>query len=143
MRKIILFTILSLSFISCEYCPYGHDEDGFDDYGIPHYHQKYDYFCAEKLLGTWQCEYGCIVGSVEFKEIEFLSERTCDITMAQARDVNWYTQTFTYSYYGNTIKFTRNGQTISFVIRGYIFPELYLEDSFGKYTWRKVRAYGC
>ncbi len=146
-RYIVLLVILIISFASCE-CPYAE----WDDYGYREYRgttaritYNQDYFCAEKLLGTWQMDYGCIVGNVELKEIKFLDGKRCDIVMAIVRNPDWFTETWTYTYYGNTIKFARNdGWTnITFFINGYVFPELYLQDSFGRYTWRKVRAYGC
>jgi hypothetical protein len=141
----IIILISHLLLISCD-CPYCDEYDiyGFKEnkYGI---HYSNDSFCYEKLLGTWQMDYGCIVGNIELKEIKFIDGIRCDITMAQVRNIDWFTETWTYTYYGNTIKFARNdGRTvISFAIKGYIWPELYLQDSFGNYTWRKVRSYGC
>ena len=41
------------------------------------------------------------------------------------------------------IKFMRSGSNISLTIEGYLFPELYLRDSFGRYTMAKRRADGC
>jgi len=144
MKKIIFLLLAAISFASCE-CPYA----SWDDYGYSESSKglsySNDYFCADKLLGTWQMDYGCTVGNIELKEIKFFDGWQCDITMAQTRNPDWYTETLTYTYYGNTIKFARNdGRTVfSFTLRDYIFPELFLEDSFGRYTWRKVRAYGC
>ena len=149
MKKFILLITLFIGIVSCEvecmYC------GGYGcDLCRPRHveqetHLRYgqDYFCAEKLLGTWQMDYGCIVDGYELKEIKFFDSNTCDIIMAKVRNVDWYTYTFHYSYYGDNIRFTRGGTTIIFKIDGYLFPELYLRDSFKKYTWRKVRAYGC
>ena len=145
MKKIIVLLLAVISFASCE-CPYANwDDYGYSETSSGKLTYKNDYFSAEKLLGTWQMDYGCIVGTIELKEIKFLDGWNCDITMAQVRNTDWYTETWTYTYYGNTIKFARNdGRTVfSFTLRDYIFPELFLEDSFGRYTWRKVRAYGC
>lgn len=144
MKKLLLL-LATICFISCE-CPYCGEKNcrcGDDGpYGI---HYDYDYFCAEKLLGEWQATYGCQVGNLELKDIKFFDGWRCDITMTQVRNTDWYTETWTYTYYGNTIKFARNdGRTaFSFKVSGYIYPELYLEDSFGTYTWRKIRPYSC
>ena len=51
--------------------------------------------------------------------------------------------TFSYAYTGKTLKFSRKGSTISFSFENYIWPEVFLRDSFGRYTMRKVKAYGC
>jgi len=147
MKKIIFLLLAVISFASCE-CPYADwDDNGFRENGGKQAKLTYngDYFCADKLLGTWQMDYGCTVGNVELKQIKFFDGWYCDITMAQMRNTDWFTETWTYTYYGNTIKFARNdGRTaFSFTLRGYTFPELYLQDSFGRYTWRKVRANGC
>jgi hypothetical protein len=58
---------------------------------------------------------------------------------------DWYTETWRYNYYGSTIKFARIGVngSYSFKIDGYIYPELYLRDSFGSYTFRKIKPYSC
>jgi len=146
MKKFI-FILFAIVIASCE-CPYAEwDDDGYHESGGKQAKVTYngDYFCADKLLGTWQMDYGCIVGNIELKEIKFLDGWYCDITMARMRTTDWFTETWAYTYYGNAIKFARNdGRTaFSFTIKNYIWPELYLEDSFGRYTWRKVRAYGC
>lgn len=144
MKKLLLL-LVTICFVACE-CPYCGEKTcrcgNHDRYGV---HYDYDYFCADKLLGEWQVTYGCQVGNIELKDIKFFDGWRCDITMAQVRSTDWYTETWTYTYYGNTIKFARNdGRTvISFKVSGYIYPELYLEDSFGTYTWRKIRPYSC
>ena len=145
MKKILFLLATIITLTACE-CPYG----GWDNYGYREskttakLSYSNDAFCADKLLGTWQMDYGCNVGNIELKQIKFFDGWRCDITMAKSRDTDWYTETWTYTYYGNTIKFSRSGRNnFSFAIKGYIFPELYLWDSFGTYTWRKVRSYGC
>ena len=145
--KILLLVWIILGFTSCE-CPYAEwDDNGFRENGNKQATITYtsDYFCADDLLGTWQMDYGCKVGAVELKQIKFFDGKRCDITMCYTRDVDWFTETWTYTYYGNTIKFARNdGRTaFSFALKDYIWPTLYLQDSFGAYTWRKVRANGC
>jgi hypothetical protein len=100
-------------------------------------------FYADVLLGTWQCYYPMIIGGMEFKQIKFMSGGKADITMAKQYDTEWYTDTYNYAYYGNTLRFSKNGSNISLTIEGYLFPELYLRDSFGRYTLAKCRADGC
>lgn len=146
MKKYILLLVAAILYVSCEcqFCGHTRCICG-DNNQTARLTYNNDYFCADKLLGTWQMDYGCIVGNIELKQIKFFDGRYCDITMVQRYDTDWYTETWTYSYYGNTIKFARNdGRTMfSFNVKGYIFPELYLRDSFGTYTWRKVRSNGC
>ena len=134
MKKLLF--LLLLVFTACE-CPYA-------DYEFNRKHYKYyDGFYAEKLLGEWQCYYPMFISNVEFKSISFYNNGYADIVMAIPGQVDRFTQTFAYSYYGNTLRFARNGSNFSFTIVGYEYPELYLKDSFGEYTWRKVRSYGC
>ena len=124
---------------ACE-CPY------LDDNRIEprsYTNSKGDVFYADKLLGTWQCYYPMIIGGVEFKQIKFLSNGKADITMAKQHDVDWYTVTYDYTYYGNTLRFSKTGSNISLFIDGYLFPELYLKDSYGRYTIAKRKSDGC
>ena len=127
----LFFAFLALIMVSCE-CPY-QDE-------LERAHQRKttdDVFHADVLLGIWQCYYPMIIGGVEFKQIKFMSGGRADITMAKQYDTEWYTETFNYTYYGNTLRFSRSGSNISLTIEGYLFPELYLRDSFGHYTLAK------
>ena len=148
MKKVILLLLVIVALTSCEkYCPicdrYGDcscNTRSGESYGVTYYG---DQFYADKLLGTWQCDYNTIVGNMNIKEIKFVSNRKCDITYSVSRNVGWYTDTFNYSFSSGYLRFTRGGSTFSFHYVGYIFPELYLEDSNGKYTWRKVKSYGC
>ena len=138
MRNIIIFFITALLSISCEYCPY---RDGIieeDNYGVRY---KGDYFCAETLLGTWQCTYPSSVGSIELKQIIFLDGRKCDVTYSEGRDVDWHTETFDYSYHSSTLRFSNYYHSFYYKVDGYIWPELYVKDSSGRHTWRKVRSY--
>jgi hypothetical protein len=138
MKKLkLLLLLFVLIWASCE-CPY-QDE-------LERAHQQkatVDEFRADVLLGTWQCYYPMIIGGMEFKQIKFMSGGKADITMAKQYDTEWYTETYNYAYYGNTLRFSRSGSNISLTIEGYLFPELYLRDSFGRYTMAKRRAEGC
>ena len=139
--KRILGLMVAVMLISCE-CPYLDEEEHAYQQNT-HRSANGDVFYADKLLGTWQCYYPMIIGGVEFKEIKFLSNGKADITMARQRDTEWYTETYDYAYYGSTLRFSRNGSNISLHIDGYLFPELYLRDSFGRYTMAKRKADGC
>ena len=99
-------------------------------------------FCAEDLIGIWQCSYNMSVGGVDFKEIKFMSNGKADIIMAQPYDTEWYTETFNYAYYGNTLRFSKGRTNFQFTIKDWLFPELTLCDSFGTYviTLRRVFA---
>ena len=146
MKKVILMfiAIVALTSCNCRYCPICGELDYYCT--CNRNSVKYngsDYFCAETLLGTWQCDYNTVIDHKTIKEIKFFSNRLCDITYSEGRDPDWFTDTYTYSYVGGYIKFTRNGSTYALKIDRFIFPELYLRDSFGEYTWRKVRSYGC
>jgi len=153
MKKVILMFIAIVALTSCDccYCPvcgeWGDDctcDRNYVKYtSCGHNNGCNDYFCAETLLGTWQCDYYTVIDNKTIKEIKFFSNRLCDITYSEGKDPDWFTDTYTYSYVGGYIKFTRNGRTYALKVDRFIFPELYLRDSFGEYTWRKVRSYGC
>ena len=134
----LLFVLSTMIWASCE-CPYQNE--------LQRAQQRKsvtgDVFYADMLLGTWQCYYPMIIGGMEFKQIKFMSGGKADITMAKQHDTEWYTETYNYAYYGNTLRFSRSGSNISLTIEGYLFPELYLRDSFGRYTMAKRRADGC
>ena len=138
--KLIMGLMAAMMLLSCE-CPYLDKEE--DMYPQNNRSVNGDVFFADNLLGTWQCYYPMIIGGVEFKQIKFLSNGKADITMAKQRDTEWYTETYDYAYYGNTLRFSRKGNNISLHIDGYLFPELYLRDSFGRYTMAKRKADGC
>ena len=129
----LLFTLFALILVSCE-CPY---QDELNRAQQRKTNIAGDVFYADVLLGTWQCYYPMVIGGVEFKQIMFMSDGRADITMAKQNDTEWYTETYNYAYYGNTLRFSRNESNISLTIEGYLFPELYLRDSFGHYTLAK------
>ena len=130
----------TMMLLSCE-CPYLDKEEY--EYRQSNRSANGDVFYAEKLLGTWQCYYPMVIGGVEFKQIKFMSNGKADITMAKQRDTEWYTETYDYAYYGSTLRLSRNSSNISLHIDGYLFPELYLSDSFGRYTMAKRKSAGC
>ena len=138
-RLVKLFGMMfALIWFSCE-CPFQ------DELDRAQYRKSStgDVFHADVLLGTWQCYYPMIIGGMEFKQIKFMSGGKADITMAKQRDTEWFTETYNYAYYGNTLRFSKSGSNISLTIEGYLFPELYLRDSFGRYTIAKRKAADC
>ena len=156
MKKVILLLIAIISLCSCE-CPYEEfNEDRYERYGYnSSRNEKYDGFYADMLLGTWQCYYPMIINGIgellgeqpnlryEMKDIKFINHSKCDISLQPVGSVDRRVYTFSYLYDGSTLRFTRNHRTIIFTVTGYLCPELYLRDSFGKYTMAKRKAYGC
>lgn len=149
MKKLILFITIIIALISCEkYCPYCENRGNCDHCGGHNstLTYSYDYFCAETLLGTWQMDYnkGYINGlGVELKQIKFFDGRKCDITYSDGYYPTWYTETYNYTYASGFIRFDKGRSSFTFKVKGFIYPELYVQDSFGNYTWRKVRSNGC
>ena len=137
-----LILILAILFVSCErYCPFCGEYGDCDHCGKkPTLTYNSDRFCAETLMGTWQCGYNTVVGNKTIKMIEFINGKKCDITYSEDKYTDWYTETFIYSYSNQYIRFSKNGVTFSFHLKKYVFPELYVEDSFGTYTWRKIKV---
>ena len=127
----LLLGVSTFLLIGCE-CPYQDELDRAQQRKTTG-----DAFCADMLLGTWQCYYPMIIGGIEFKQIKFISGGKADITMAKQHDTECYTDTYDYACYGNTLRFSRNGNNISLTIEGFLLPELYLRDSFGHYTLAK------
>jgi hypothetical protein len=83
------------------------------------------------------------VNGIELKQIEFFDGHKCDVTYQVGYDPDWLTDTFTYTYTSGYVKLNKGRTSFAFKVRGFLWPELYLQDSFGNYTWRKVRSYGC
>ena len=137
MKIFKLFLVLfALIWVSCE-CPY---PDKLEKAYHRNTNTKGDVFYADMLLGTWQCYYPMIIGGIEFKQIKFMSNGKADIIMAKQHDIEWYTVTYDYTYYGNTLRLSRSGSNLSFQIEGFLYPELYLRDSLGRYTMAKRSA---
>lgn len=146
MKKFLFFITIIIALVSCDkYCPYCGNYGNCDHCGKNNATLTYkrDYFCAETLLGTWQMDYNTRVSGIEFKQIKFFDNRKCDITYSEGYDPTWYTDTYTYTYSSGFIRFDKGRSSFTFKVKGFIYPELYLQDSFGTYTWRKVRSNGC
>ena len=130
----LLFVLFALICASCD-CP-------LDDLDRAQLRKKNtgNEFCAEDLIGTWQCSYNMIIGGMEFKQIRFMSNGKADIVMAESQNTDWNTETYSYAYYGNTLRFSKGRTNISLTVKGWLFPELYLYDSFGTYTITQRRV---
>ena len=130
----LLIALLALICASCD-CP-------LDDLDRAQLRKKNtgNEFCAEDLIGTWQCSYNMIIGGMEFKQIRFMSNGKADIVMAESQNTDWNTETYNYAYYGNTLRFSKGRTNISLTVKGWLFPELYLYDSFGTYTITQRRV---
>lgn len=130
-RTVLLGLMSATLLMSCE-CPFL-DEEKRERQAV----SQSDAFYADVLVGTWQCDYQMIIAGYEFKQIVFMSNGKADITMAKEHDTEWFTETYSYAYYGNTLRFSRGRNNISLNIEGFLFPELYVRDSFGYYTLTK------
>ena len=149
MKKFLFLITIIITLMSCDkYCPYCDNRGQCDYCGKSRGTLSYsnDYFCAETLLGTWQMDYNpnYLRGmGIELKEIKFFDGHKCDVTYSEGEYSTWYTDTYEYSYSSGFIRFARGRSSFTLKVKGFIFPELYLQDSFGNYTWRKVRSNGC
>ena len=136
-------TIIFLSpamMISCD-CPY--EEVGREcDY---EYYRRtgYDRLTADRLPGLWQCYYPMYVGNVEFKEVRMFTNGKADIIMEKVGGSDYYSETFRWRYDGKYLSFTKGNTTYQFQITGYLSPELYLRDSYVKYTWAYRKTEDC
>ena len=131
--RLLLWLMSVVLLMSCE-CPLSDEEKRGRDVA-----SNGDQFYADMLIGTWQCNYQMVIAGYEFKQIVFLSNGKADITMAKENDTDWLTETYDYAYYGNTLRFSKGRNNISLHIEGFLFPELYVRDSFGHYTLTKRR----
>ena len=133
MKK-FLPLLLALMLVGCD-CTY--------DWNSPYYRNRGDHLTADKLTGLWQCYYPMIVGNVEFKEVRMFSSGKADIIMENKGGSAYYAETFKWRFDGNYLTFTKGNTTYQFQITGYLWPELYLRDSRGKYTWALRRTEDC
>ena len=133
MKK-FLPLLFALMLVGCD-CTY--------DWNSPYYRNKEDHLTADKLAGLWQCYYPMIVGNVEFKEVRMFSSGKADIIMENKGGSAYYAETFKWRFDGNYLTFTKGNTTYQFQITGYLWPELYLRDSRGKYTWALRRTEDC
>ena len=143
MKKLLfLLLVVSLTLTSCEYkCDDLPGKFGFKS------SSGSDSFYAEKLLGTWQSS-ELEVGVYDIKQMKFISGNKVDVIISRKYDTDRFTYTYSYTYYGDYIKFYSEyaGEDINsfqFKIVNYLYPELTLQDSFGMYVMRKVKANGC
>ena len=135
MKFRFLSLIALFLIVSCE-CPYMEEKDSY-------YRNKGSHLTADRLTGLWQCYYPMIIGNVEFKEVRIFSNGKSDIIMEEVGGSDYYAETFKWRYDGNYITFTKGNTTYQFQITDFIFPELSLRDSRGKYTWAWRRPEDC
>ena len=121
---------------ACE-CPY------LDEKRSLHYETQGDRLTADLLPGLWQCYYPMYVGNVEFKEVRIFSNGKADIIMEKVGGSDYYAETYKWRYDGKYLSFTKGNTTYQFQITGYLWPELFLRDSYGKYTWAFRRSEDC
>ena len=136
----LFFLWAALMMTGCD-CPYLQGK--YDETDAQYYRRTgYDRLTASKLPGLWQCYYPMIVGNVELKEVRIFSNGMADIIFEKLGGSDYYAETFKWRYDGNYISFS--GKTnYQFQITGYLYPELYLRDSRGKYTWAKRAPEDC
>ena len=137
--KQILALLLALFLVGCE-CPY------LENGKSPYYRtaqSSSNHVTADMLPGLWQCYYPMYVGNVEFKEIRIFSNGKADIIMEDVGGSAYYAETYKWRFDGWYISFTRGNTTFQFQVTGCIFPELFLRDSRGKYTWAWRRSEEC
>ena len=134
--KQLLTLLLALMIVGCE-CPYLEEQRNSYRSG------NGDHLTADKLPGLWQCYYPMIVGNVEFKEVRMFSNDKADIIMEARGGSAYFAETFKWRYDGRYLSFTQGNTTYQFQITGYLWPELYLRDSRGKYTWACRRTEDC
>lgn len=135
----LAFLIAALFLMGCE-CPY------LEKGNSPYYRtdgSSGNHVTADMLPGLWQCYYPMYVGNVEFKEIRIFSNGKADIIMEDVGGSAYYAETYKWRFDGRYISFTRGNTTYQFQITGCIFPELFLRDSRGKYTWAWRRSEAC
>ena len=134
--KQLLTLLLALMIVGCE-CPYREKQRNSYRGGNGHR------LTADLLPGLWQCYYPMIVGDVEFKEVRMFSNGKADIIMEARGGSAYFAETFKWRYDGRYLSFTQGNTTYQFQITGYLWPELYLRDSRGKYTWACRRTEDC
>jgi hypothetical protein len=134
-KLLILFSCML--FLACE-CPYLDELDRAQLRKTTSSH-----LTADMLTGLWQCYYPMYVGNVEFKEVRMFSSGKADIIMEDVGGSAYYAETFKWRWDGNYITFTKGNTTYQFQVTDCIFPELFLRDSRGKYTWAWRRPEDC
>ena len=133
----LLFALFALILVSCE-CPYQDELDRAQQRKTTG-----NSFTADMLPGLWQCYYPMYVGNVEFKEVCIFSNGKADIIMEDVGGSAYYAETFKWRYDGKYLTFTKGNITYQFQVTDCIFPELFLRDSRGKYTWAYRRPEDC
>ena len=137
-RHLKLLFVLALTLAACER-PYLEEKR----HSYYNYKNQGDHLTADLLPGLWQCYYPMYVGNVEFKEVRVFSNGKADIIMEKVGGSDYYAETFRWRYDGKFLSFTKGNTSYQFQITGYLWPELFLRDSYGKYTWAFRRSEDC
>ena len=137
-RHLKLLFVLALTLAACER-PYLEEQR----HSYYNYKNQGDHLTADLLPGLWQCYYPMYVGNVEFKEVRVFSNGKADIIMEKVGGSDYYAETFRWRYDGKFLSFTKGNTSYQFQITGYLWPELFLRDSYGKYTWAFRRSEDC
>ena len=132
----LLFLMSALILWGCE-CPYEWEKND------PYHRKESNHLTADLLTGLWQCYYPMYVGNMEFKEVRIFSNGKADIIMEDVGGSAYYAETYKWRYDGNYLTFTRGNTTYQFQITDWLWPEIFLRDSRGKYTWAWRRPEEC
>lgn len=158
MKKILFYVFIIITLTSCT-CPYCHEYPCICDCEYKQSITKggsSDYFSAATLVGEWQMvgyhdnEYmngcGIIPKGIIFAKQEDGEFGRCTMTYSVDKNPQWYQMDLEYNYVRRELTFYRINSVgklekfISFTYRGFLFPTLTIEDSFGRYEWNKVRV---
>jgi hypothetical protein len=138
MKKVFLMVIVSLlAFVSCE-CPFEEWREtqySYEDGGINY---DGDVLRANMIYGTWGT-IGCNPVGYEFKQIRFYRDGECDVVLSFPGSNDWRTETWTYYFVRNTFTLDRGDSytVFRFTVRKFIYPELYVQDSFSQSQYSK------
>jgi len=141
MRKLLSILLISVLLFSCERLEYEEECCPKLKRNIPeHDGIRYasDAFHADVLIGHWRCD-DINIGAtgLVIYEITFSEDGKCDIVQGALYDSFTSTMTYKYRLNGRNISFMNSQFKFEFRIENYIWPSLFLSDSFGKYEIRK------
>lgn len=142
MHKFLSILLVAVMFLSCERLEYEEEccpkaKRSFPEYnsGI---HYAGDVFHEDVLFGHWRCDDINIGGTgLVIYEITFSNDGKCDIVQGGLYDPFTSTMTYKYRVNGRNISFMNNQFNFGFTIGKYIWPSLFISDSFGTYEIRK------
>lgn len=144
------------SYVYCPRCGYSRYGNGV----CPSYSNGGDYFSEGTLIGEWQMSNtlgtetaymngcGIIPKDIVFSNVKMgnMGFKKCTMTYAIADDPQWYQANLFYNYVRRELTFYyindygKEEKLFAFTYNDFLYPTLTLQDSFGKYEWRKVRV---